>query len=175
MCLTVRSESSSDIGAIHDVNVEAFGQPAEADLVDALRAAGGAALSLVAEDGDGSIVGHILFSPVTVRCDSDGSLIDVRALGLAPMAVLPRCQREGVGTALVRAGLDQLRAQGVDAVFVLGHPAYYPRFGFERASAFGKRWEHDAPDEAFMALELRAGVLGGDAATVAFRPEFAGV
>jgi putative acetyltransferase len=93
-------------------------------------------------------------------------------MGLAPMAVLPACQRRGIGSALVRAGLDTCAQRGVGAVVVLGHATYYPRFGFEPASRFGITTEHDAPDEAFMALELLPGLLVGRAGQIRYHPVF---
>ena len=110
------------------------------------------------------MVGHIAFSPVTI--EPAGS-----AIGLAPMAVLPAHQRRGIGGRLVREGLEQLRAAGHGAVVVLGHPEYYPRFGFTRASRFGLRCELDCPDEAFMALELVPGALANRAGLVRYRRE----
>ena len=168
--VTLRPELPSDVPAIRRVNVAAFPSPAEANLVDALRTNGAATLSLVAER-DGRIVGHILFSPVTVESPAG----NFTAVGLAPMAVEPGLQRSGIGSALVRAGLDALRAAGHEVVVVLGHPGYYPRFGFVRASLHGIRWERDAPDDAFMALELAPGALRGRGGVVRYRPEFAGV
>ncbi len=167
----IREEAHGDAAAIRRVNEEAFGRPDEANLVDALRANGAATLSLVAESA-GAIVGHILFSPVSID-RADGSRGE--ALGLAPMAVAPRQQRSGIGTRLVRSGLEQLRAAGHGAVIVLGHPDYYPRFGFVPASRFGLRWEIDCPEEAFLAIELRPGALAGGPGVVRYRPEFAAV
>jgi putative acetyltransferase len=155
---------------VRRVNELAFGRPAEAELVAALRSAGVATLSLVAVRS-GEVVGHILFSPVTI--DTRGGAR--AAVGLAPMAVAPAWQRLGIGTALVRTGLVELRRRGHAAVVVLGHPQYYPRFGFERASRYGMRWEHDCPDEAFLALELVPGALGESAGVVRYRPEFGAV
>lgn len=148
----VRPEDDADFGAIRTVNREAFGTVAEADLVDALRANGDAALSLVAES-DSGVVGHILFSDLPVRT----SVRDVAALALAPMSVLPRWQRRGVGSALVRAGLDRCREAGFQAVVVLGHPTYYPRFGFSARLAAPLQAPFSGP--AFMALELVPGAL----------------
>ena len=162
----MRVERPGDVEAIRRVNEAAFGQPLEARIVAALRRAGAVTASLVASV-DGAVVGHILFSPVVIR----GEGAEGEAVGLGPMAVLPAFQRRGVGSALVRAGLELLRDAGHPAVVVLGHPGYYPRFGFRRASDFGIRWEHEAPDEAFMALELRAGALAGLAGVVSYRPE----
>ena len=148
----VRAEDDADFGAIRTVNREAFGTVAEADLVDALRANGDAALSLVAES-DSGVVGHVLFSDLPVRT----SARDVAALALAPMSVLPRWQRRGVGSALVRAGLDRCREAGFEAVVVLGHPTYYPRFGFSARLAAPLQAPFSGP--AFMALELVPGAL----------------
>jgi putative acetyltransferase len=123
-CVQIRAETDADHAAIHAVNAAAFPTAAEADLVDALRQQARPLISLVAEQ-DGVIVGHILFSPVTLD-----SQPDLRIMGLAPMAVAPEHQRSGIGSALVRAGLEQCRQLGYQAVVVLGHPEYYPRFGF---------------------------------------------
>lgn len=165
--IEVRPERPEDRPRIHRVNALAFGQPDEADIVDALRAAGALTLSLVAVH-DGNLVGHIAFSPVSIESVSG----DFEAIGLAPMAVVPELQRRGVGSRLLRAGLDALRAAGHRVVVVLGHPDYYPRFGFVRASTRGLRWDHEAPDEAFMVLELRPGSLPGRVAVVRFHPAF---
>lgn len=144
----IRPEATADVDAIRRVNEAAFGQPDEARLVDALRAQAAPFLSLVADDG-GAIVGHICFTPVTVGAAT--------ILGLAPMAVLPARQNEGIGTKLVAAGLDACRRAGFGAVVVLGHPRYYPRFGFAPAAPRGLRCEYGVPDEAFMLLELLPG------------------
>jgi putative acetyltransferase len=166
----IRREGPADAAAVRRVNESAFERGAEADLVDLLRAAGKATVSLVAVE-DGEVVGHILFSPVTVA----SAQRELPALGLAPMAVMPPMQRRGIGSLLVGAGLAACRAIGHRAVFVLGHPEYYPRFGFVRASSYGISWEHEAPDEAFMALELVAGALRGVSGVVRFQPEFGSV
>src|SRR5205085_9996992 len=138
-----------------NVNRLAFGQDAEARLVDALRDGGHVRVSLVSEI-DGQIVGHILFSDLPIITE-DGT---TSALALAPMAVLPDFQNEGIGSALVRRGLEVCKDQGHRIVIVLGHPHYYPRFGFSAKMA-----EHlDSPfsgRESFMALELVAGTLAG--------------
>ncbi len=153
--MQIRAERAGDIGDIRQVNLSAFGTATEADLVDALREQARPIVSLVAED-DGAIVGHILFSPVTLSSDPD-----LRIIGLAPMAVVPDRQRRGVGSALARAGVAACREEGYDAVIVLGHPEYYPRFGFVAASRFGLRSEYDVPDDVFMAMELKPGALQG--------------
>jgi putative acetyltransferase len=162
----IRDERPDDAAAVRRVNELAFPGGGEAAIVEALREAGAVTLSLIAEI-DGDVAGHILFSPVILTTAAGPTT----AVGLGPMAVVPDLQRSGVGTQLVRAGLERLRASGHTAVVVLGHPGYYPRFGFERASAHGIRWELDCPDEAFMVLELEPGALRGLAGVVAYRPE----
>jgi putative acetyltransferase len=162
----IRAERAEDLPGIRRVNEAAFGTRTEADLVDALRARAASAVSLVA-DVDGEVTGHILLSPVTLT--SDPALL---VLGLAPMAVLPERQRQGIGGALVGAVLDAARQTRAAAVCVLGHAEYYPRFGFERASRFGIVCEYDVPDEVFMILELEAGALRGGG-TIRYHPAFA--
>ncbi|HVF28142.1 MAG TPA: N-acetyltransferase, partial [Pyrinomonadaceae bacterium] len=129
---TVRVESPEDISAIRRVNEQAFGSPQEAALVDALREVARPFVSIVAVEDD-QVVGHISFRPVTI--DGAGSVR--RAMGLAPMAVLPEHQRRGIGSLLARAGLEECQQLGCDVVVVLGHPEYYPRFGFRPAGERG--------------------------------------
>ena len=166
---TVRTEESDDADPVRSVNTRAFGRPDEAALVDALRGTPGA-ISLVATVDD-RVVGHILFTPVAI----DGPSGPVPAAGLAPMAVLPERQRQGIGAALVGAGLDACRKRGYHAVVVLGHPRFYPRFGFTPAASMGLTCEWPVPPDAFMALELDAGALTGARGVVRYRPEFAAV
>ncbi|HEX2233863.1 MAG TPA: N-acetyltransferase [Thermoleophilaceae bacterium] len=146
---TTRPEAAGDAAAIREVNLAAFETADEADLVDALR--GSAAwidgLSFVAAEPEGAIVAHALLT----RCHVDST----PALALAPCAVIPRMQRRGAGSAATRAALDAARDMGEGLVVVIGHPAYYPRFGFERASSFGIRAPFEVADEAVMALPLR--------------------
>ena len=165
--ITVRHESTADAPGVRRVNEEAFGGPAEAILVETLRKRGAVALSLVAVE-DAVVVGHILFTPAEIV--SEGSTLPAAAL--APMAVLPERQRQGIGSRLVERGIEMLRADGHRALVVLGHPEYYPRFGFAPASRFGVGCTFDVPDEVFMILELQEGVLGGRGGTVHYRPEF---
>lgn len=167
--ITIRAEAAEDIRAVHRVNELAFGQPDEADLVDALRAAARPYISLVAVS-QGRVVGHIFFSPVTLEAEASTCAI----LSLAPMAVLPEYQRQGVGSRLVREGLKECQRIGCDAVVVLGHPEYYPRFGFVPASQRGLRCEYPVPDEVFMVAELKPNALSGPG-LVKYRPEFGGV
>jgi putative acetyltransferase len=155
---TIRDEQPADRAAVRTVVTAAFGQPAEADLVEALHAANAALVALVAVV-DGSVVGHIMFSPMSSHDDmnaEDHSAThqSCRLAGLAPMAVAPAYQRSGIGGQLVREGLHRCAALGLDGVVVLGHADYYPRFGFSRADTFGLRCEYDVPPENFMALTL---------------------
>lgn len=168
--ITLRPEAPSDHPAIHALNEAAFGQPDEAELVDALREACPDFLSLVAES-NGAIVGHILFTPAHVGKDG----VHLEGMGLAPMAVAPEHQRGGIGSALVKAGLDELRANRCPFVIVLGHPKYYPRFGFTPAGTFGIHCQWEVPDEAFMAIELQPGALTPyQGATARYHPAFDG-
>lgn len=163
--LEVRQERAEDAADIHALNAAAFPTTAEARLVDALRASGGLTLSLVAVL-DGTLVGHIAFSPVTV--EADGRV--VRGVGLAPMAVAPSHQRQGIGARLIEAGLQALRAQGHAFCVVLGHVDYYPRFGFVPARTRGLRWEH-GHDHAFFVQALAPAGLDGITGVVRYRPE----
>lgn len=165
---TIRAEQAADQEALHHLNLEAFGGNAEASIVDALRDSCDRLLSLVAVEND-ELIGHILFSPVTIET----SVGKQRGMGLAPMAVLPAFQGQGIGTQLVERGLEQLRRDGIPFVIVLGHPGYYPRFGFVPASRQGIRcqWE-GVPDEAFMVLLLDDSLDGRLAGTARYREEF---
>ncbi len=174
--MIVTDERPEDAPGVRRVLERAFRQADEADLVDRLRQAGAATVSLAAVSGpvDGGpgpdeIIGHILFSPVTIG----GRHPPAPAVGLAPMAVIPEHQRRGVGTALVEAGLALCREQGVGLVVVLGHSDYYPRFGFRPAHRSGLSCEYDAPLEAFMALELADGALESCTGIVRYHPVFA--
>lgn len=157
----IRAEEASDRAAVFDVNLRAFGGDTEARLVDAVRDR--ATVSLVAVE-DGAIVGHILFSPVTVSGHT--------FTGLAPMAVTPERQRSGIGSMLVHAGIEACRARGDRAIFVLGHAEYYPRFGFTPAAARGLHYKSDAFDPYFFVLELDRGALGGVSGLVEYDPAF---
>jgi putative acetyltransferase len=165
--IVIRHETAEDVAAVRVVNELAFGQPAEADLVDALRRGCTDALSLVAVD-DG-VVGHILFTPVSV----DGADRSLAGMGLAPMSVLPDYQRRGVGSALVSRGLEALRERGCPFVVVVGHPEYYPRFGFEPASKHGllSQWQ-GIPDGVFMSLILNPSAMREVGGVARYRPEF---
>ena len=165
--LTIRSETPEDVDSIRYVNEQAFGQKEEAELVEKLRNRAALTLSLVAVQKN-EVVGHIAFSPVVI--DSGSSSFE--AIALAPMAVLPAYQRQGIGGQLVRAGLEECRNLGHEIVVLVGHPTYYPRFGFVPAKPKGISCEFEAPEEAFMVLELREGALAGRGGVVNFQPEF---
>ncbi len=158
--VAIRRERREDRKGIRTVNNRAFEGPNEARLVDRLRSNDRVLLSLVAEylDPNGSprIVGHILFSEALLFSKGGFSRPTV---ALAPMAVLPEFQCQGVGSRLVKSGLQELRELGHQAVFVLGHSTYYPRFGFQAADRFGIRCQFEVPDEAFMAIELQPKAL----------------
>jgi len=166
--IRTRFEEPEDIPSVRVVNEQAFEQHAEADLVDKLRRDCPEALSLVAEDS-GHVVGHIFFTPATV----DGWDSTIQGMGLAPMAVLPERQREGIGSSLVEHGLEILRDRCCRFVIVLGHSGYYPRFGFEPASRYGltSQWE-GVPDEAFMVLIFDKASMAGVTGVAQYRDEF---
>ncbi len=168
--VNIRREEPGDIAAIRHVNEQAFGSTAEANAIEALRDRGAAVLSLVAVIAD-RVVGHLFFTPITIE-SADRSW---PGLGLAPLSVLPDFQRQGIGTALMNAGLEECRRLGYERIIVLGHPGYYPRFGFERASRYGVRFEFNAPDEACMILALQPGALDGVNGVAKYQPEWNGV
>jgi putative acetyltransferase len=170
MFVNIREETRCDALAIREVNLEAFGRENEASLVRALGEAGACFISLVAERA-GRVVGHILFSTATV----ESSWGEWTALGLGPLAVRPSDQGQGIGSQLVEAGLARCRQEGQLVIFVLGHPGYYPRFGFVPSRPLGLRWEHEAPAEAFMVAELQEGALAGRTGVVKYHPAFDGV
>lgn len=159
----IRQEQSDDIAAIRDLNRRAFGQEHEGKIVDALRANGGAQLSLVAVD-QGRVVGHILYSPLQIG--------QVEGSALGPMSVDPDVQRQGIGTELVEVGNARLRERGCPFVVVVGHPAFYPRFGFRPARPLGITCEWEVPDDVFMILVLDQIAMSGLTGKAAYRPEF---
>lgn len=167
--MQIRNEEKEDRAAVRAVNESAFETSAEADLVDKLRTQARPSISLVAEDG-GTIVGHIMLTPVVLPAHTK-----LNIMGLAPMAVSPEHQCKGIGSELVWAGLEECKKLGFAAVVVLGHPEYYPRFGFTPASRLGIGCEYEAPDEAFMILELEPGCLGGASGKVKYHAAFEAV
>lgn len=164
--MRIRDEEDRDLQAVREIVSAEFDTGGEAELVDQLRAEADPRISLVAEE-DGVIVGHVMFSPVTVDEHPEAKL-----MGLAPLAVLYDYQGRGIGSALVRAGLERCRELGVLGVVVVGHPDYYPRFGFAPASRFGLKCEYDVPEDAFLALELAPGALAGKSGTVRYHAAF---
>jgi putative acetyltransferase len=164
--MLVRSEEERDWAAVRAVNEAAFERAAEANLVEALRAQAQPVVSLVAEDR-GAVVGNIMFSPVSLPDHAH-----LKIMGLAPMAVEPEHQRKGIGSALVRDGLERCKKLGFGAVVVLGHPEYYPRFGFAPSVRYGLGCEYEAPEEAFMVLELEPGYLRGASGKIEYHTAF---
>lgn len=159
--LTIRVEIPGSIPAVRQVNEKAFGRETEADLVDTLRANGKFALSLTAALND-EVVGHILFT------DMLGSA--QRFAALAPMAIIPDHQGTGIGSSLVRTGFEYLQEQGYDAVVVLGHKEYYPRFGFVPAANFGLTTQFDVPPEYLLVARLSGTPIAPG--KVFYQPEF---
>lgn len=167
LVVSIRPERPEDRDAIHRVLAAAFPTAAEADLVDRLRKVVSARISLVAEV-DGDIVGHILFTPVTLR---DGLALE-RAVGLAPMGVAPAYQRQGIGSNLVISGLDACLHSRASLVFVVGHPDFYPRFGFEPAAPRGFHYIDEGFDPYLFVAELEEGALAARQGWIEYHPEF---
>ena len=162
----IRAEQPKDWTAVHAVNASAFPTPAEANLVDTLRQEAEPIVSIVAEE-KGRVVGHIMFSPVTLSGHPH-----LKIMGLAPLAVLPENQRKGIGSGLAEAGLQRCRELGFGAVVVLGHREYYPRFGFVPSQHFGIGCEYEVPQETFMVVELEHGLLNGVSGTIEYHEAF---
>lgn len=164
--MKIRAERESDYEAISKLNERVFPSAVEARLVERLRETAQPFISLVAIE-ENELLGHIVFSPVTLFDDPS-----VKLMGLAPMAVTPTHQCQGIGSALVEAGLQRCRLNGSLAVVVLGHPEYYPRFGFEPAVDRGLCSEYDVPADTFLILELEPGGLKGNTGMVQYHPVF---
>jgi putative acetyltransferase len=165
LSLIIREERPDDLSAVHLLLRQAFGRDDEAKLVSRLRDDGAIAAALIAE-GDGNIVGHLVLSWLPTQIDGR----PVRAVALAPMAVRPAQQRRGVGSRMVAASIAKAKEIGAEAIIVLGHPAYYPRFGFSSDLAVKLAAPFSGP--AFMALELVPGAVAGVSGTVAYPPAF---
>ena len=163
----IRLEQEADRHQIRIINTSAFETTAEADLVDVLRQSDIPLISLVAEE-ENQLIGHILFSPVSLAEQAHAPTI----AGLAPMAVLPAWQGKGVGSRLVTEGLKYCAEAGYVAVVVLGHPDYYPRFGFVPASRFNIKSEYEVPDEVFMLKELKEAALSGIQGVIQYHDSF---
>lgn len=170
--IVIRPQESADDADVFTVNERAFGRQGEPYLVEQLRQAPDAIqeLSLVAVM-QGQIVGHILFSLVTLETN----LGDIPALALAPVAVLPEYQNQGIGSMLVRHGLEEARRLGYRIAVVLGHSNYYPRFGFHCSAEYGIRCAYEVPEEAFMVMELQPAALEGVQGIVRYPPVFDGI
>ncbi len=164
--ISILKERPEDVEAVRRINEMAFCREAEADVVDKLRESCPGLLSLVASQGE-EVIGHLLFSPATIEEDKI-----LEGMGLAPLAVLPEFQGKGVGSALVRAGIGMLKEMGCPFIIVLGHPGYYPRFGFQKASDMGIRCQWEVPDEAFMILILDQKAMMGISGVARYRDEF---
>ena len=147
--MKIREEELADTEAIWNINADAFETEAEANLVNVLRDSGCPFISLVAET-DNKAVGHILFTPVELT----GNKNKLKIIGLAPMAILQKYQNKGIGSKLVKKGIEYCKSKDYDAIAVLGHPGYYPKFGFVPSITYGIKSEYEVPDEAFMILEL---------------------
>jgi putative acetyltransferase len=163
--VVIRERQPADDAAIRRLNQEAFGGTTEIELVEALRDTDLTAIELVAVEG-AEIVGHLLMSALSVFVDDD----PIPTLSLAPMSVRPNHQRLGIGSALVDTALDLARQREWQAVVVLGHPAFYPRFGF--SAELASHLEAPFSGEAFMALELVDGALDGDDGLVVYPSPF---
>lgn len=165
--MTIREEERSDIPAIRQLNLLAFGSRGEGQLIDRLRSDRLIVTSLVAVDAH-EVVGHILFSELPIETSSG----TMKGVALAPMCVKPSLQRTGIGAALVREGLEICKKRGYSIAVVLGHPTYYPRFGFSSSQAAGLQSPYSDAGDAFMALELIPGSLGGLSGTVRYPDAF---
>jgi len=165
--IEIREERADDVAAVRNMNRRAFGQDQESNIVDALRANGAALLSLVATLDD-RVVGHIMYSPLTIGGNVTGA-------ALGPMAVLPEHQRQGIGSKLVKVGNQKLKDAGYPFIIVVGHADYYPRFGFKRANEHGITCEWDLPDDVFMLLVLDQAKMESVSGLATYRHEFSSV
>jgi putative acetyltransferase len=162
--IEIREERAGDLAAILDVNQRAFEQDQEANIIDALRSNGAVMLSLVATLNS-KVVGHIMYSPISIGNDVAGA-------ALGPMAVLPEHQRQGIGSKLVETGNRRLKEAGCPFIIVLGHPDYYPRFGFRPASTYGIRCEWEVAENVFMLLVLDQAKMQSVSGLAKYRHEF---
>ncbi|HLA44589.1 MAG TPA: N-acetyltransferase [Aggregatilineales bacterium] len=169
--ILIRPEQPTFYERISEIHRIAFGGEVEPGIVEKLRAASDfdPKLSLMALY-DGQVVGHAVFSPATIVGHEN-----LKGMGLGPVGVLPEYQNQGIGSALCYEGLEVCRKSGIDYVVVLGHPTYYPRFGFVIASTKGLNNPFKAPDEAFMVIELKPGALDSVSGDVRFHPAFDGI
>jgi len=168
--MSIRAEKKTDINHIWQINAEAFETKEEADLVNTLRDSGVPSISLVYEQNN-ELLGHILFTKVELVGDTSG----LKLAGLAPMAVSPKFQNSGIGSSLIKAGIQQCINDGYDAIIVLGHPDYYPKFGFVPSVKYGIKTEYDVPENVFMVLEIKENVLKGKQGTIKYHEAFGSV
>ena len=154
--MIIRVENKQDFDSVYELNLQAFNQIAEPELVDKLRLSDRfiPELSLVAEI-DNKVLGHILFTKIFIQSEA----VSKESLALAPMAVLPDYQKEGIGKQLIKSGIEKAKSLGYESIVVLGHAEYYPKFGFMPASKFGIVAPWEVPDDVFMALELKDNAL----------------
>jgi putative acetyltransferase len=172
MTTHVRAETAADAARVYEIERAAFGGTFEPDLVDTLRRDAAPVISLVAER-EGTLVGHVFFSPVAVESSPVETQGEPGAFGaLAPLAVDPPLQGQGVGSLLVREGLEACRALGWQAVFLVGDPRYYGRFGFELAGPRGLRYGDPHFDAALQVIELLPGALEGREGLVRYHTAF---
>lgn len=169
MSIRIRPETDADMADVFKVNAATFPTAAEAKLVDSLRGSADSFISLVAVD-EQDVIGHIMFTPVFLE-----SFDKLRLMGLAPMAVSPALQRCGIGTKLIKAGLKRCTELDVGAVAVLGHPEYYPRFGFRPSSQWGIKSEYDVPEDVFMMMELSPAYLQNYQGIIRYNAAFADI
>lgn len=161
--MIIREETDADIASVRKVIAAAFGQSDEAERVDALRTRGDVEIALVAED-EGAVIGHVMLSRMEMPANT---------LGLAPVSVRPDRQGQGVGSALIRRAIGEARNKGWSAIFVVGEPAFYQRFGFTARAAAGYKSPYPAP--YLMALELTSGTLTDKGDALAYAPPFDGI
>ncbi len=168
--MTIRIEKTTDIQQIWQINTEAFERKGEADLINTLRESDTPYISLIYEENN-KFLGHIFFTPVELAGDTSG--LDI--MGLGPMAVVPEMQYKGIGSLLVKAGIEQCRDNGYDAIIVLGHAAFYPKFGFVPSVNYGIKSEFDVPEDVFMVLELKKNILKGKQGIIKYHEAFSSV
>lgn len=168
MSITIRQEVKEDYKRVYEINKMAFGREVESKLIEKIRQGPNFVpeLSLVAEK-DNEIVGHILFSKIKIEGESE-----YETLMLAPIAVIPELQKQGIGGKLIKKGIEKAIELGFDSIIVVGHKDYYPKFGFQKASKWGIKCPFEVPDGAFMAIELTKKALENKAGVVQFPEEF---